>query len=340
MAESAQASHLPLSAETISSLRGRSLFVTGCGYVGSVVAIEALRLGLEVVALTRNAATASTLGAAGVKPIVADLASDSWHRELRSAPDFVLNCVSSGGGGVDGYRRSYLNGMQSLLRWARAVGGVETIVYTSSTSVYSDGGGRRVEETALDPIAVARHPAVVGTAANSAMEARLFAVDRREILRATERELVQAGDACGRWFVLRLAGIYGPSRHGLLDQVRSGEASGSGETHLNLAHRDDIASAILECFGAPVDVRNQAFNVADDQPTRKAEVVTWLAAQLGCPMPRFSGTAAAGRTRLTPDRLISNAKLKAILGWRPRFPSYREGYQAILRDGGATSAVS
>lgn len=286
---------------------GQRLVVFGCGYVGSAVAEAAVRAGLHVTALTRNAGQAKTLRAAGVRPIVADLASDSWHGELRDAPEFVLNCVSSGGGGLDGYRHSYLDGMRSILRWAGKIGGVGTFVYTSSTSVYPQDGGVVVDEFA---------PTGGG--------------DRAEILAAAEKELISNAVACRRWFVLRLAGIYGPGRHALLEQVRAGAVAGAGDHYLNLAHRDDIAAGIWACFGAPENVASTVFNVADDGAARKREIVEWLASRLGVPAPTFTGAPSGGRRAVTPDRIIANAKLKATLGWRPNYPTFREGYAGIL----------
>jgi nucleoside-diphosphate-sugar epimerase len=118
----------------------------------------------------------------------------------------------------------------------------------------------------------------------------------------------------------------------LVDQLRegAGEVAGQGEHRLNLAHRDDIAAAIWAAFDAPADVPGGVFNVADDGAAPKAEVVAFVAARLGVPEPRFTGQAAGGRRRVTPDRVIDNDKLKRVLGWAPRFPTYREGYSAIL----------
>ena len=76
----------------------------------------------------------------------------------------------------------------------------------------------------------------------------------------------------------------------------------------------------------------ETFNVADDAPTPKAEVVRWLANRLGLPTPRFTGQPA-GRREITPDRAIANDKLKEVLGWRPQYPSFREGYENILSRG-------
>jgi nucleoside-diphosphate-sugar epimerase len=290
------------------NLAGRHLVIFGCGYVGAAVARWAATLGLRVTALTRNAASALLLREVGIETVVADLAGTTWHNEIDAVPDFAINCVSSGGGGTEGYRHSYLQGTESIAAWASARGGVANFLYTSSTSVYPQGGGALVEETL--PVSAA--------------------TDRAQILIDTEARVQSSPQAWHRWFILRLAGIYGPGRHQLLEQVRAGEVAGTGEQHLNLIHRDDIVSAVAVCLTAPTSVANEIFNVADDGGARKAEVVTWLAGELGLPLPKFTGLPLGDRRGVTPDRVIANRKLKTMLGWRPRYSTFREGYANLL----------
>lgn len=283
---------------------GKHLVVFGCGYIGGEVARQAVGRGLRVTALTRNAEKAAGLRALGVATVVADLADDAWYREVGAA-DLALNCVSSGGGGAEAYRRSYLAGMKSVLAWAGAQGALDTLVYTSSTSVYPQDGGVQVDETS---------PAVGRD-------------ERTAVLVETETRLRES--AIRRRMVLRLAGIYGPGRTHLLKQVLAGEVSGLGTHHLNLIHRDDVGSAIWLALGAPASLTDGLFNVVDDGAATKVEITTWLAAQLGRPAPRFTGEPAGGRG-LVPDRIISNARLKAALGWRPQWPDFRAGYAKLL----------
>lgn len=318
------------------------------------MAAEAVARGLEVTALTRNPATASELRRRGVRTVVGDVAGSAWHDDIPTAPDFVLDCVGAGGGGLDGYRHSYLGGMASILAWARTRGGVGTFVYTSSTSVYPQDGGVVVTEDSV-PLASesggegASESVGGGERGNGCESERgderrgpgsdrrpepppLVARrdERREILRETERLLASARGVCRRWFVLRLAGIYGPGRHHLLDQVRAGSVSGAGEPHLNLIHRDDVVAAILACLEAALTVADLALNVADDGAARKGEIVAWLAHRMLVPPPGFTGFPAVGRRAVTPDRIIANDRIKSVLAWRPRYPSFREGYAAIL----------
>ncbi len=281
---------------------------------------EALGRGLQVAALTRNSLRAGELRTAGCAQVVeADLAGEAWHAQLRGPFDLVLNCVSAGGGGVAGYRHSYVEGMRSAGRWLATQPRGGTIVYTSSTGVYPQGDGVRVTEEA----------SLAG------------AGETGQVLREAEEELARAAGAAGwRWFVLRLAGIYGPGRHGMLDQLQAGSGALPGDPahHLNLIHRDDACGAAWSGFVAPAAVRDEVFNVTDGTPALRTEVAVWLAQRLGLASPQFADAAAApvagsnpfGGRRRAPDRIVDSEKIRRVLGWMPRFPDYRAGYEAVI----------
>ncbi len=287
---------------------GKQLVVLGAGYIGGAVARDARALGLSVVALTRNPDKAAALRRDGIETVEADIADTGWHEAMPRDANFVLNAVSSGGGGIEGYRHSYVEGMKSVAAWVRRTQ-PSALVYTSSTSVYPQDGGVEVDESAPTTPAEAR--------------AAL-------LLEAESAALAAAGDGT-RVFVLRLAGIYGPGRHHLLDQIRAGEVlAGSGEHRLNLAHQEDIGAAVLACFAAPPEVHGGVFNVVDDHPVRKRELAEWVAARLGVTAPRFDPALPGRRRAVTPDRVVLNHKIKRVLGWRPRHPDYRAGYETLL----------
>lgn len=299
-------------------IAGKRLVIFGCGYVGEAVARAALAGGARVTALTRNAAKAGALRAMGVDVVVERLDSDAWYGAISPDADFVLNAVSSAGGGLDGYRQSYVDGNASIVAWARQ-GRIGTYVYTSSTSVYPYDDGRWVDEQS--------DTAGCGP--------------RAEILLEAERLIRESADVFGRYFILRLAGIYGPGRHIWLDKLRAGENAfpGDGLRTLNLVHRDDIVTAVLNAFEAPDTVRNAIFNIADDSPGPQRGIVAWLAEELGLPAPEFRPEQAqerAGRRGLPggglPDRRIANTSAREHLGWAPQYGSFREGYRAILRN--------
>lgn len=296
------------------SVSNKHLVIFGCGYVGSGLAAQAAAGGARVTALTRNSAKADALRSVGVSEVVvAELAGSDWHDRIAAA-DWVVNCVSAAAPTPEGYRHSYVEGMRSILVWAeRRTQPVDTFVYTSSTSVYPQGDGAVVDETT--------------DTARASVNGRII-VESENLLRMAPASAVR------RWFILRLAGIYGPGRHHLLDQLRAGESPAGGAHRLNLAHRADIVAAILACLGAPAEIRNEIFNVADDAPAPKDEVLRWLAGRLGRrgPVPAPAGAGMRRDGRATPDRIISNARLRARLDWRPRFADFRAGYEDILRD--------
>jgi nucleoside-diphosphate-sugar epimerase len=291
-------------------LTGKSLAVFGAGYVGFALAHRARSLGLVVHALTRNTDTATLLRESEIPTVVADLSSHDWHERMPPA-DFVVNCVSSSGGGAAGYEHSYVRGTESIVDWLKTHQKTDTLVYTSSTSVYPQSGGVVDEFSPVEP--------AEGTA--------------RILLEAENRvRSAFALHACRRAFVLRLAGIYGPGRHHLLDQLRDGVAPlpGKGDHQLNLIHRDDIVSAILAALQAPTANEMDTLNVCDDGPAPKCEVVAWLAQRIGVPYPSFSGETVPRRRSNPANRVISNAKIKKVLGWSPQYPDFRAGYAALL----------
>lgn len=290
------------------------LVIFGCGYVGTAFAREALRRGMRVTALTRNAPRAGELRALGLDVIEGELADHAWHPRIAPA-DWVLNTVSAADPTPEGYRRSYVDGMRSILAWAagleRPVG---TFLYTSSTGVYLQGGGAEVDETA--------------STAHASVTGRIL-VEAEDLLRAAP------ATAVARWFILRLAGIYGPGRHYLLNALRAGttQFGGSPAFRMNLAHRDDIVAALFACAEAPPTVANETCNVSDGAPATKQDLLAWLAHEIGAPAPGFDG-AATGSARKggdpTPDRIIRSEKLRRLVGWQPRHADFRAGYRAIL----------
>ncbi len=298
---------------------GKSLCILGCGYVGEAVARAALQGGMTVTALTRNPEKAAALRELGLaKVVVTELDKDDWHGELSPEQDFVLNCVSSAGGGLDGYRKSYVDGQRSVLRWAAAAGTIGTLVYTGVTSVYAYYDGELVTE---DDVTEAQSPS-------------------GEILLEAEKVLFdKPHPGIERAMVLRLGGIYGPTRHHLLDQLRRGETTfaGRGDFVVNYIHRDDIVSAVFACFGAPESIGDRAYNVVDGHYPSKAEIVEWLAAQLGMSKPDFDPDAQTARAGVRqgpqgkmPNRRVDTTRIRKELGWSPKYVDFREGYRELL----------
>lgn len=288
--------------------------IFGCGYLGARVAHEALKRGMHVAALSRNAGQAHALTRLGIQQVVtAELDRAEWHPLLNPRQDLVVNCVSSAGGGWDGYRKSYVEGMRSILDWA-AGGSVGALIYTSSTSVYAQGEGAWVTEE--------------DRAGESSEGGR--------ILREGERLLEEAPAAVKRRLILRLGGIYGPDRHHLLTRARAEFSEEEGDsTYLNSIHVDDAVAAVWAAAEADTRIVNGIFNVVDDMPARKGEIVAYLRERVkerGLEQSVIEPPVLAARRRAgpRPNRRVSNRKAREVLHWRPGFSDYRAGYEPLL----------
>lgn len=288
------------------SLHQKRILVLGAGYLGGELVRRALAQGAKVAALTRNEKTAAELAGMGALCVAADLSEPVWHDKVGPEWDWVLVSVGSGSGGLPGYHNSYVRGLSSVADWA-VQAKPERLVYTSSTSVYLQNAGECVGEN--DPAATP-------------------AEDSRSGLLASAEALVLSMEYVARRSVLRLAGLYGPGRHLFLDQLRDGigSLSGRGERHLNLIHRSDAVSAVFHAWSRQAS-ESEIFNVADDGRATRAQIAEWLAFRLGRTPPTFNGQEG---TRLVGDRIIANEKIKRLLGWRPLYASFREGYGELL----------
>lgn len=301
-------------------MRGCRLVIFGCGYVGRSLAGALSAAGHEVWIHSRNADSLSRVNGVPVDhKIVAHLQSPDWHDRLPGHWDAAINLVSSAGGGLDGYRLSYLEGNRSIRDWALNCR-VDRFIYTSATSVYPQTDGQWVGEEEV--------PEIEQLSPSG------------QILRQAELELM-GDEIIPTRVIARLGGIYGPGRHLYLDRLREGEARlpGNGASWLNLIYLSDIVDVLQIMAFASMAAGSHVFNVVDNAPARKQEIVDWLASESGLKGARFDPDLAGARAIRRqvagdpPNRRVRNEKVRQVLGWEPRFPDYRAGYRDILSSG-------
>ena len=151
-------------------------------------------------------------------------------------------------------------------------------------------------------------------------------------IRHLEDVVVRAGGA-----VLRYGGFYGAGSHD--DQVRFVRKRmvpivGGGTGYFSWVHVDDAARATV------LAVEQKAagvFNIVDDEP---APVSAWLPHLARCAgarpplrIPAWLARPLAGEmmvSMMTDGRAFSNAKAKRELGWEPRYPSWRQGFEVEI----------
>jgi nucleoside-diphosphate-sugar epimerase len=190
-----------------------------------------------------------------------------------------------------------------LAAYGAAVGRVGWIGYLSSTGVYGDTNGAWVDESA--PLTGRRGGRIEADHAWAALGARIF----------------------------RLPGIYGPGR-AMLDRLRAGQAHRidlPGQVFCRI-HIDDIVGGVLAAMArGPAGV----YNLTDDLPAPQNDVVAYGCRLLGLDMPPLRtlqdlNLSPAARAFYGENRRVANGKAKRLLGWRPLFPTYREGLAAIF----------
>ena len=298
------------------------VLIIGAGYIGLPLGAELARRGHDVSGLRRDASAAAALRAVNVKPLFADITQPVELAVLPRDFDWVVNCVASGGGGAKDYRQVYLQGMRNVIDWLapgrRDVGaprpetGRPRFVYTSSTSVYGQNDGSTANEI---------------SATEPAVETGCVLLEaERELLAASREKHISA-------IILRVAGIYGPQRGHWFQQFLKGEASieGKGERFLNMIHRDDVIGCIIAALER--GRAGEIYNAADDEPVSQFDFFCWLAAALRKPMPGCVPENPEGtRKRGITNKKISNQKLKTELGYRFKFPTFREGYAAAIQE--------
>lgn len=270
------------------------LLLCGHGYLGHAVSREFAEAGWEIVAISRSGSDDS---------IPCDLSDADAVQRLSAehAPDFIIHCASSGGGGADAYRAVYLNGCRHLIASFPRV----PLLFTSSTSVYAQTDGSWVTEDS--PAAPDR--------------------ETGKILREAEEAVLAGGG-----LVARLSGIYGPHRSTILKKFLEGEAAveDDGQRYLNQIHRDDAARAILHLApGSQIsNLKSQIFNLSDSQPLTQLACYTALAEHFGRPLPP-SAPRDLNRKRGWTHKRVSNAKLRRT-GWEPQFPCFLDAVEIVL----------
>lgn len=272
--------------------------IAGCGFLGEAAAVFFFRNGWQVLAVSAHEESAARLRAAGFDSVAADITGDlSGIPGAWAGAEAVIHCASSGRGGEEAYRAVYRDGLQNLIAGLRP----QRIIFTGSTSVYSQSDGSWVDEgSPADPERATGR-----------------------ILLEAEQIALQAGGV-----VARLAGLYGPGRSVLLRKFLDGTAvlEAGGGRWINQIHRDDGARALFRL--AQPDAPAGIYNVCDDTPATQRDVYAWIAAALGRPLPP-DGPADLNRKRGWTSKRVRNARLRSA-GWQPGFPSFADALPGLI----------
>lgn len=293
-----------------------TVLLAGCGDLGTEAGLRFAAAGQRVVGWRRSPEKLP----AAIAGVAADLSAPGLPH-LPAETTAVVVAIAADSPTEEAYRAAYVDGLTNVLDAVLATQGGDgdvprRVLFVSSTAVYGDAGGGSVDESTT---------AVPGGFSGRILrEAEELLYDR---LRGTRITPV----------VLRLGGIYGPGRTRLIDQVRSGTAVvPAGSRFTNRIHRDDAAAAIVHLCSMS-DTPGPLYLGVDNDPAELGEVLGFLAAELGLPQPpsasSLSASADGGSAGSEPSRGGNKRCRNALLrgtGFEFEYPSFREGYRAIL----------
>lgn len=278
-----------------------NILIVGCGYIGGALGERLTELGHEVWGLRRNTRALPP----DIHPIPGDLTLPETYDLLPPHVQYVVFDAAANSRKEESYRRIFVDGLHYLLRALEDRPSLHRIVMLSSTGIYGDHHGGWVDEdTPPQPLHIPGQTILQG----------------EQVLRS----------GCAESVVVRLSGIYGPARTRLIRAVRKHTATYNEELpqYLNQIHRDDCV-AVLEHL-LFMEKPEPLYIASDREPALRREVLSWLAERMQTPLPRAineeqnPGKRYRGNKRCSSKRLLES-------GYHFKYPTYREGYTALLR---------
>ena len=302
----------PLGARPARFRRQRVLIV-GCGDVGLRTAGQ---LGapqgqrVRLMALTSSPERVRLLRACGITPLSGNLDDAASLKRLAGIAHRVIHLApppTDRQGGSDRDPRSL-----ALVRALRLRTAPQALVYGSTTGVYGDCAGQRVDETRT----VNPH--------TSRAQRR---VDAENLMRFLGRSGVRVS-------VLRIPGIYAPDREGGTPRERLFKGTpvlvAKEDVYTNHIHANDLARACAAALwrGKP----QRVVNVTDDTDLKMGDYFDLAASLFGLPkpprLPRDQASSALPLMLLSfmsESRRLDNTRMKQELRLKLRYPHVRDG---------------
>ncbi len=295
------------------------VLVTGAsGFLGRAVCEELLGRGHEVSALVRRPGSEPP----GCAPIVGDITDrEGLPAALEpAAPDCVVHLAAEIASQRDAEKVLFVNvrGTQFLIEALAESGGPRFVL--ASTVVTGDARGEVLEERSHLPVETAYGHSKQGC---------------ERLVRSSGMD----------YAIVRPSHVYGPGgwfEEEFVKRLRQPgrfAVVGDGDNWWDVVHSDDVATAFA--LAAEDDSSSGVYHVVDDEPLKYYDFVALAASALGVGRPRripaWLAARVAGRdpvAAVTRSAKSSNAYIKDVLGWEPRWPTARDGVpDAVARLG-------
>jgi nucleoside-diphosphate-sugar epimerase len=268
-----------------------------CGKLSQRVGTDLLRQGYRVIAVRRNPPQNSEL-----EWISADLTDASAIAALPEAVELLIYTPSPSRQQPDSYQLMYAQLATQLVQRYQRSTHLRRALLISSTRVYEERGGEWVDEN---------------TPVQAASSQSQSVIDAEKIWLTGFPE-----QGC----VLRLAGIYGPGREWQIRRLLAQQPiQFAPPSYTNRIHEQDAANLMTFLLRQP-SLPYDLYLGVDDDPVAEGELFRWLADKFKTHVP----PALTGASQ--QNKRCSNARIKS-LGFLFDYPSFREGYSAILATG-------
>ena len=289
----------------------QNLLIVGCGDVARRTLLRLLGH-YRVFALLRDPAQCVFWRAMGARPIVADLDHPVSLRRIAGLADIVLHFAPPPEYGAgDARMRRFL----AALSLAKSL--PQRLIYVSTSGVYGDCAGARIDET--------RPARPITPRARRRVDAE------RQLRRFGRQNKVRVS-------ILRAPGIYAQDRLPL-ERLQKGVCAlrAEDDVYTNHIHADDLA--MLVCAALRYGRANRCYNATDDSEMKMAEYFDLVADRFSLPrVPRISRGEA--QTQMSPlqlsfmseSRRLDNRRIKNELRAQLRYPRIEDGVDAAWRE--------
>ena len=293
--------------------RRQRILIVGCGDVGLRAAGQ---LGapqnqrVRLMALTSTPERVRLLRACGITPLQGNLDDAASLKRLAGIAHRVIHLApppTDRAGASERDPRSLV-----LVRALRLRTPPLALVYGSTTGVYGDCGGQRVDETRT---------------VNPHTPRAQRRVDAENLMRFLGRSGVRVS-------VLRIPGIYAPDREGGTPRERllkgTPVLAAKDDVYTNHIHANDLARACVAALwrGKP----QRVVNVTDDTDLKMGDYFDLAASLFGLPkpprLPRDQASSALPLMLLSfmsESRRLDNTRMKQELRLKLRYPHVRDG---------------
>lgn len=309
----------------------RRVLVTGAtGFVGTAIVRALRRRGHEVTGLVRDRARGKALEELGVRLVGGDMLKPDTYRPLVAEADVVIMAAQYGAGGrVTSSALSRVGNADGVMTAALAeecLAHGRRLIYTSGCFNYGDHGADWItEQTPFNPSPMGL--------AHTRVAVRLRALHQERGLDV---------------IVLAPGFVYGPGglfKQAFTDQLvkKRLRVIGAGRNYWSAVHVDDLAEAFaLAVRHAPPGAE---YLVSDDAPLTLRSLVDHLTDAAG---HKRLGTIPAWLMKpiiggplvdsLVTSFRLRNDRIKAELGWTPRFATFKDGLPSVLQELGLIAA--